>query len=452
MHGDLNAIIAGYDESQLDPPNPEIRGRFREFTAMFHDELKVVQAFRELEQDEAFQGVRDGFGINYGASGMGAILLANRARIGPSKECIECKFEEFFLTSWPNGDPAMNVERDRDGDAIRALFPDDPSNVHHAYLGDPVWFRNLRLPPPRAPVAEGAEQRHRHDRGRAEPGRGLHLQRRQSGQPCPDPGGRDLPLPHRFLPDGEIKQGTPTPAVVPIPKLGMPPMPTYEPTAVALPDGTIAARPPMPGYPFYIAAVAGRRPSQPPLDMLVDGGLQRHLVTSVPPGGAVFGVQGRFDVDLVAANIKLLPPEGTPPELAARAFHSGQFPGARPFETGGFPSSVYPAFTPEGALSVFAVNGQPAAPGAPYTNPCPVGTPERRYRSAFLQIDGVVNKRCASSSSRTTSMRPCRAPGAAVHPRQLGRVRRLRGHEPAPRLPGRGPVPDLHAHRHTSTS
>ncbi|WP_437995938.1 multicopper oxidase domain-containing protein [Sorangium sp. So ce185] len=427
VHGDLNAIIAGYDESQLDPPNPEIRGRFREFTAMFHDELKVVQAFRELEQDEAFQGVRDGFGINYGASGMGAILLANRARIGPSKECIECKFEEFFLTSWPNGDPAMNVERDRDGDAIRALFPDDPSNVHHAYLGDPVWIRNLHAGPKETHVfhlhAHQWQRAPNNDTGTTVdaqsigPGAAFTYNVGRAGSRALTPGDSIFHChlyPHfaqgmwelfrthdvfeagtrdRFLPDGEIKQGTPTPAVVPIPKLGMPPMPTYAPTAVALPDGTIATRPPMPGYPFYIAALAGRRPPQPPLDLVVDGGLQRHLVTSVPPDGAVLGVEGRFDVDLLAANLKLLPPEGTPPELAARAFHSGQFPGARPFATDGFPSSVYPAFTPEGALSVFAVNGQPAAPGAPYTNPCPVGTPERRYRSAFLQVDGVVNRR-----------------------------------------------------------
>ncbi|XYH93935.1 hypothetical protein ACMHYB_39720 [Sorangium sp. So ce1128] len=61
--------------------------------------------------------------------------------------------------------------------------------------------------------------------------------------------------------------------------------------------------------------------------------------------------------------------------------------------THGFPTSAYPAFTPEGEPSQFAVNGQPPAPGAPYTNPCPPRTPERRYRSAFVQINGVVNRR-----------------------------------------------------------
>ncbi|KYF97743.1 hypothetical protein BE20_03875 [Sorangium cellulosum] len=453
VHGDLNAIIAGYEESQLDSPTPVAPGRFREFTVLFHDELKAVQAFEKLEVDETFHGVRDGFGVNYGASGFGSILLANRARLGPSKKCIECAYEEFFLSSWANGDPAMIVERDRRGNATEALFPDDPSNVHHAYLGDPVWFRNVRLPPPRAPVAEDAERREREHPGRAIPGRGLHLQRRQGRQPRPDAGRRDLPLPYRFLPDGEIKKGTPTPALVPVPEIAMPPMPTYKPTVVELPGGGREVRPPMPGYPFYIAALKGHRAPQPPLDLLVDGGLPRHVVTSVPPGGAEFGRRGTFDVEIEEANIKLLPNEGTPSELAAQAFHAGRFPGATPITTtDGFPAQAYPAFTPEGEPALFAVNGQPPAPGAPYANPCPPGAPERRYRSAFVQLDGVVNQRCASSSSRTTSTPPCRARGAAVHPRQLERLRRLGGDELAPQRAGSGSVPDLHAHRHTSTS
>ncbi len=427
VHGDLNAIIAGYQASQLDGAPPLIPGRFRELTVLFHDELNAVQAFPALEQDEAFQGVRDGFGINYGASGFGSILLANRARLGPSKDCIECKFEEFFLSSWPNGDPAMIVERDRNHNANQALFPDDPSNVQHAYLGDPVWFRNLHAGPKETHVFH----LHAHQWLRAPNNDNGSTIDSQSIGPggaftynIGRAGGRSLGAgdaifhchlyPHfaqgmwgilrnhdvfeagtrdRFLPDGEIKHGTPTPAVVPIPELAMPPMPTYAPTAVQLPDGAIATRPPMPGYPFYIAALEGHRAPQPPLDLAVDGGLPRHVITSVPPGGAVLGERGRFDVTLDAANLKLLPQEGTPLELSAQAFHSGRFPGARSVMSGGFPTSVYPAFTPEGALSQFAVNGQPPAPGASYTNPCPQGTPERRYRSAFVQIDGVVNGR-----------------------------------------------------------
>ncbi|WP_433927395.1 multicopper oxidase domain-containing protein [Sorangium cellulosum] len=446
IHGDLNAIIAGYDESQLEGRPPLNAGRFREFTALFHDEINAVQAFRELEVNEAFQGVRDGFAVNYGASGFGSILLANRERIGPSKECVECAFEEFFLSSWPNGDPAMNVERDRHGKALRALFPDDPSNVHHAYLGDPVWFRNVHAGPKETHVfhlhahqwiqAPNNDDGFTRDSQSIGPGGAYTYNIGRAGSRALTPGDAIFHChlyPHfaqgmwelfrvhdvfeagtrdRRLPDGEIKDGTPTPAVVPIPELGMPPMPTYEPTLVELPGGRKEVRDAMPGYPFYIAAKEGHRASQPPLDIAVDGGLPRHIITSVPPGGAVFGgPDRRFDVTLVAANLKLLPQEGTPAELAAQEFHAGQFPGGRriePTDDFGFPSKAYPAFTPEGERSTFAVNGQKPEAGAPYANPCPrerpgapgthethegQETPVRKYRVGVVQIDGVVNQR-----------------------------------------------------------
>ncbi|KYF60693.1 hypothetical protein [Sorangium cellulosum] len=429
VHGDLNAIIAGYDESQLDGPIPVARGRFREFTALFHDELRAVQAFPELDVDEAFHGVRDGFGINYGASGLGSILLANRQRIGPSKECVECKYEEFFLTSWANGDPAMVVERDRRGRATRALFPDDPSNVHHAYLGDPVWIRNIHAGPKETHVFH----LHSHqwlktpnndngmtlDAQSIGPGGAFTYNITRAGNVNLTPGDAIFHChlyPHfaqgmwelirshdvfeagtrdRLLPDGEIKGGTPNPALVPIPELGMPPMPTYEPTVVELPGGRKKVRPALPGYPFYIAAQEGHRASQPPRDLVVDGGLPRHIVTSVPPGGAVLGGEGRrFAVDLVKANLKLLPDAGTPAELDAQDFHAGLvFPRAERVTTPeGFPAAAYPAYTPEGEPSKFVVNGQPPAPGAPYANPCPPEAGLRKYRSAVVELDAVVNR------------------------------------------------------------
>ncbi|WP_437775029.1 copper oxidase [Sorangium sp. So ce1097] len=429
VHGDLNAIIAGYEQSQLDRPTPAAKGRFRELTVVFHDELNAVQAFPELDLDEAFHGVRDGFAVNYGASGFGSILLANRARLGPSKECVECKYEEFFLTSWANGDPAMIVERDRRGKAIRALFPDDPSNVHHAYLGDPVWFRNLHAGPKETHVfhlhahqwlkAPNNDNATTLDSQSIGPAAAFTYNIGRAGNRVLTPGDAIFHChlyPHfaqgmwgllrnhdvfeagtrdRRLPDGEIEGGTPTPAVVPIPELAMPPMPTYEPTVVELPGGDRKVVPPLPGYPFYIAAKEGHRPSQPPLDLVVDGGLPRHIVTSVPPGGARFGgPDRRFDVELLQANLKLLPQEGTPAELAARDFHAGRLPGAQELTTpDGFPARAYPAFTPEGTDALFAVNGQEEAPGGYYANPCPPRTPLRKYRSAFVQIDGVVNAR-----------------------------------------------------------
>lgn len=136
VHSDLNAIV------ERDPAT-RIDGRpqsFREFSVFFHDELKAfyTRNFSELGKfgEGQLAGVRDGFAINYGSSGMGAALLANRKGIGPAANCAECLYEEFFLTSWANGDPALLEQ-----------FSDDPSNVHHSYLNDPIVFRNFHAGP-----------------------------------------------------------------------------------------------------------------------------------------------------------------------------------------------------------------------------------------------------------------------------------------------------------------
>lgn len=150
VHGDLNAII--WCDGALKDARQDCRAdtdggdrtvepgfrAFREFSVFFHDELKTffTENFRELESLGQLAGVRDGFGINYGASGMGAMLLANRKGIGPAADCMECLYEEFFLTSWANGDPAL-----------LEWYADDPSNVHHSYLNDPVVFRNFHAGP-----------------------------------------------------------------------------------------------------------------------------------------------------------------------------------------------------------------------------------------------------------------------------------------------------------------
>lgn len=143
VHADLNAII---ESPEIDPKK---RGAdralagpraFREFSVFFHDELKsfTTGAYDELGQfgEGQLAGVRDGFAINYGASGMGTMLLANRKGIGPAANCAECLYEEFFLTSWANGDPAL-----------LETYGDDPSNVHHSYLNDAVVFRNFHAGP-----------------------------------------------------------------------------------------------------------------------------------------------------------------------------------------------------------------------------------------------------------------------------------------------------------------
>ena len=51
-----------------------------------------------------------GFRINYGTGGIGAEIYANRIGVGPMGDCVDCKFEEFFLSAWSVGDPAMVVD------------------------------------------------------------------------------------------------------------------------------------------------------------------------------------------------------------------------------------------------------------------------------------------------------------------------------------------------------
>ncbi|WP_437594947.1 copper oxidase [Sorangium sp. So ce1000] len=429
VHGDLNAIIAGFEKTEVGTSSSVNMGYFREFTVLFHDILSVVQPIPEYQADPRYNGVRTGFGINYGASSLGSAVFANKRRIGPSKSCEECKFEEFFLSSWVNGDPALNIDRDDAGNAVEALYPDDPSNVSHGYLGDPVRVRNLHAGPSETHVFH----LHGHQWLRS-PGndKSAYIDSQTIGPRAAytyditygGGGNRNLTVgdaiyhchlyahfaqgmwglwrthdvfeagtPDRSLPDGELAAGTPTPAVVPIPGVALAPMPTYERTSITLPDGKTEQRDAMPGYPFYVAAVAGHRPSQPPRDMEDDGGLPRHIITSVPPGGAARGGRGLFDVQLSKADLQLLPKDGTPPEVAAARFHSGEFPGAvRPPPRYGFPVKGYPAFTAEGAPALFLVNGQPPAAGAPFADPCPPGAPVRTYRTAYVQTNAPVNR------------------------------------------------------------
>jgi hypothetical protein len=153
----------------------------------------------------------------------------------------------------------------------------------------------------------------------------------------------------RNLPDGEIADGTPNPAIVPLPHAALPPKPTVE----------------FPGYPFYIAGHAGHRPPQPPLDMerdpdtgvLSDGGLPRHVVlggtreTEKPavdaryldpnlpesdPQRVSLQIARRvaaqndderlfsFAAKLQEAHVQLVPDAGTTAEQIAMQFHAGQ--------------------------------------------------------------------------------------------------------------------------------
>ncbi|MBV9927214.1 MAG: copper oxidase [Acidobacteria bacterium] len=462
IYSDVNALITGFTENCAGaPPSGTCGQPFREFVVVFHDEIKTVQAFPELEQD-LFHGVRDGFAINYGSGGMGAIVLANRRLVGPSKNCVECKFEEFFLTSWSNGDPAMVIKRDANNAPVEVLFPDDPSNVHHSYLGDPVRFRNLHAGPKETHVfhlhahqwlhesredgstyldsqtispgstftyeinyggsgnrnftpgdaifhchlyphfAQGMWELWRvHDVFEdGTPGMNERACEQQPPQvPCTNPNQNG-----RNLPDGEIAAGTPNPAIVPLPTKAMPPMPTA------------AFR----GYPFFLAADAGHRPPQPPLDMApdtvhggnLDGGLQRHKILSGQVTDGIAAIEQAMlddpvnqrvrslnnDPNLVAfarrldrANIKLLDPNGEAPEQAAMNFHHNPT-GALVTTPYGWPARGYASYKPDGTAGQFLVNGRPRIAGAPFAEPCKANLPQRKYRAAYVQIDMVVNR------------------------------------------------------------
>src|SRR4029077_5913666 len=164
-------------------------------TIHYHEVTSAVQAFADFypppsgstapDMSTVLAPGKDNFGINYGTGAIGAEVLANRIHVGPMWNCPDCKFEEFFLASWAVGDPAMVVDVPANipsvtqyppitnpnivtkwvdvlqdlqvnGTALPspsepkpgqkasvAFFPDDPSNVYHAYLQDHVKFRVL---------------------------------------------------------------------------------------------------------------------------------------------------------------------------------------------------------------------------------------------------------------------------------------------------------------------
>jgi manganese oxidase len=349
VHSDLNAVIVRTEEQRAlctrRLKDTMVDGQrcepaFREFTVILHDEVHAQQAFRELEDESnPLHYLKDGMGINYGVSSMGSLLLAAgpQRAVGPAKNCPECRAEEFFLSSWANGDPALVLQWDEKGEKpIGARYPDDPSNVHHSYLGDPVVFRNLHAGPkethvfhlhahqwvldasdpnstyldsqtisPGATFSYGIEFGGSGNRnftagdsifhchlyphfaqGMWELWRvhdvfenGLHLG--QWGTATTP--GFTTNAQSRSLPDAEVPGGIANPAIVPLPGIALAPMPSA------------AFR----GYPFYIPGEPGHRPPQPALDMdvvasgysdgaayatepaqadIVNGGLPRHVI------------------------------------------------------------------------------------------------------------------------------------------------------------------------------
>jgi hypothetical protein len=205
VHSDLTALITGprggnfsttSPEGSADPtfrPNavePDRTQPYREFTILYHEIFTAVQAFPEFNQGVAggttasnpleigptIANGAEAFAINYGTAGISAEILASRIGVGPMGRCVDCKFEEFFLSSWATGDPAMVVDVPANSacttaeiengtpcakegkrvpatgtpfkiepvvKATKAIYADDPTNVYHSYLNDHVKFRVL---------------------------------------------------------------------------------------------------------------------------------------------------------------------------------------------------------------------------------------------------------------------------------------------------------------------
>jgi hypothetical protein len=195
VHGDLTAIITGPSapDPRLPkaPPQPRqfpsdwhqqppslrpnyaypVRFQpFREYTIIYHESFQVTQAFEAQINGvpginngnptlPSLQAAQDNFGINYGMAGLSNEVLANRVGVGPLDQCVDCKYEEFFLSSWAMGDPSMNVDVPASAcvdayghakpgcKATKAYYPDDPSNVYHSYMSDHLRFRILHAGP-----------------------------------------------------------------------------------------------------------------------------------------------------------------------------------------------------------------------------------------------------------------------------------------------------------------
>ncbi|HSR69730.1 MAG TPA: copper oxidase [Acidobacteriota bacterium] len=454
IHSDLTAIITGPNRGNFPagtyPPNPVYPQRhlpFREFTIIFHDELGAVQAFPEIFDKDinpvlahTTHSTRDAFAINYGTGGIGSEIYANRIGVGPMRDCVECKYEEFFLSSWTVGDPAQVVDIPANATcpsfvpgtpgcqprATKVLYPDDPSNVYHSYLNEHVKFRNVLagsddhhifhlhahqwLHTPDSDkstyldsqaIGQGTSFTYEITNGGSGNinrtagdsifhchfyphfAQGMWSMWRvhdvfETGTPL-DVLGRPLSG-ARALPDAEILEGTPIPALVPLPGYVMAPMPQRK---ASISNGQIVLGPGdgNPGYPFFIPGEAGHRPPTPPLDVLDDGGLPRHVITD----GDFWEVHTRLDFTkiLEEADAYALPSSGTQVEEAAMRYHASNHP------------SIYPT----GVSGTFVTNGKKPIAGAPYADPCPTLAQDvsdaafKTYKAANIEMDVILNKK-----------------------------------------------------------
>ena len=339
MHSDLTAMITGPQAGSfpyyldgptfgLNPATPNRRDPYREFTIAYHISPLTQQAFEAFTEGPLVSTLAagvDAFALNYGVTGIGSAIWANRIGVGPmgiNGDGVDLLFEEFFLSSWAIGDPAVLVDVPANqGRASRALYPDDPSNVYHSYIRDRVKMRVLNT----GSVAPHVHHQHAHqwlhtpnsadshylDSQMINPGSTYTLEMTYNGS-----GNRNMTVgdsifhchiyPHfaqgmwglwrvhdvfeqgtelddqgrpipgaRALPDGEIIAGTPIPGLVPLPNLAMAPNPG--PVRLVgngrqvevLPSGTGENGEKVfknPGFPFFVPGIAGHRAPHPPMD------------------------------------------------------------------------------------------------------------------------------------------------------------------------------------------
>lgn len=457
IHSDLNALITGPNKDRFlpgtyrrNPTEPDREQPFREFTVVYHDEIKAVQAFKQFEDDvlsHTLHSVRDGFAINYGTGGIGAEILANRFKVGPMGNCTECLFEDFFLSAWAVGDPAQIVDIPANANtgiddtsklptpgpkATKVLYPEDPSNVHHSYLNDHVKMRIVHAGPKEHHVHHLHAHQWLHtpdsdnstylDSQAMGPGYSFTTEITHGGSGNRNKTAGDSIFhchfyPHfaqgmwelwrthdvfeagtavdgagrptfgsRALPDGEISAGTPIPGLIPLPTIAMAPMPGAQ---VSIVNG----QPQVtgqgnPGFPFFVPGVAGHRPPHPPLDTVDDGGLPRHIITG---GEAVHHKEKLPEFDLEKARLDF---DKEVEKADARAVPEEGTPiekAAMNFHA----QPSHPSFKPDGTSASFTTNGMPPIAGAPYADPCRPQdgfSAKRVYKSANIQLDVTFNK------------------------------------------------------------
>jgi hypothetical protein len=391
-----------------------------------------------------------------------------------------------------------------------ALYQEDPSNVHHAYTGDSVKIRNIHagafeqhifhlhnhqwlfnpnddnanyldaqeIMPGSGHTYElvygGAGNRnktagdaifHCHFYPHFAQGMWYHIRNHDvmetgtvlavSGGTAAAPGIHAMPFDlrsgkpaagARALPDGELPDGTPIPAIVPLPGKAMPQMPAAVSVAAVdrgshsilggrsgpdgIPDSSQAvvdrvsvagvdgvpgtADDVSPGYPFWLAGnecgvptttdacpqgMVGQRMPTPPLDMLTeagatangyspaqaggwDGGLPRHALLGYVSGGLSADTNSRLDFRKV---IELAMPVYFPETGTDLELVSMAYHAVR-----NRPSA---ANTLAGAVTTvadFVLNGAPPVPGGPYQDPCidDIGTPFTGGPYSWFDGDG----------------------------------------------------------------